>query len=334
MSGTPTIASIYEAHERDLGLRWLAGRAHAGSPIYSSSAEAEGPAFVGYMSLVRPHLVQVLGTAECEHLAAQDAPTLQSTIDRLLDLSPACIIVADGVDCPAALAASARSRETPLLWAAGGAGRVVTDMQHFLSERLARRHSMHGVMLEVLGVGVLLTGKPGVGKSELALELVSRSHRLVADDAPDLRRVAPDTIEGSCPPELQDFMEVRGLGILNVRGLFGDSSVKQHCPLRLIIHIEAMDDGAISPEQRLTGIRRSCDVLGVAIPEVTLPVAPGHNLAVLVECTVRNHLLLAKGYDAVSDFMDRQQKAIQADTDAVGNDSGREARHVLRAAGE
>ena len=307
----PSVASLYQAHERELGLRWLAARENADRLLDSDPADTEAPAFVGYMNLVRPHALQVLGTAECEHLVAQPESALADTLGRLFGLEPAAVIVADGVDCPSRLLAAAVAGGVPLLWAAAPAGRVVTDLQHHLCERLVRRHSMHGVLLEVLGVGVMLTGRSGVGKSELALELISRGHRLVADDAPDLRRIAPDTVEGSCPAALRDFMEVRGLGIINVRALFGDSAVKQHRPLRLIIRLEPMHDQAITPEQRLQGIRRARTILGVDIPEVTLPVAAGHNLAVLVECTVRNHLLLMKGYDAVRDFMQRQQSEMQ-----------------------
>ena len=313
-----SVARLYEAHERELGLRWLAGREGAARRVDADPTEGEAPAFVGYMNLMRPHALQVLGTAECEHLATQPEAALRETLDKLLHLSPAAIIVADGVDCPRSLVEAAAAHAVPLLWAAAASGRVVTDLQHYLCERLARRHSMHGVLLEVLGVGVMLTGKSGVGKSELALELISRGHRLVADDAPDLRRVAPDTIEGSCPAALRDFMEVRGLGILNVRALFGDSAVKQHRPLRLIIRLEPMHEQSISPEQRLQGIRRTRNILGVEVPEVTLPVAAGHNLAVLVECTVRNHLLLMKGYDAVRDFTQRQENEMQAPSPVPG----------------
>lgn len=312
-----SVANLYDTHARELGLRWLAGRDGAGRKVAVDPADGEAPAFVGYMNLVRPHAVQVLGTAECEHLASQPADALNDTVSRLLRLDPAAIIIADGVDCPPPLVQAAAELAVPLLWAAAPSGRVVTDLQHYLCERLARRHSMHGVLLEVLGVGVMLTGKSGVGKSELALELISRGHRLVADDAPDLRRVAPDTIEGSCPAALRDFMEVRGLGILNVRALFGDSAVKQHRPLRLVIRLEPMPDHSISPEQRLQGIRRTRNILGVEIPEVTLPVAAGHNLAVLVECTVRNHLLLIKGYDAVRDFTQRQESEMRSPSTPV-----------------
>ena len=310
-SAEPSVASLYTSHERELGLRWLAGRDGAERHFDCDPADREAPAFVGYMNLVRPHALQVLGSAECEHLVTQSETARTETLAKLFELDPAGIVVADGVDCPPALLEAAASARVPLLWAAAPAARIVTDLQHHLCERLARRHSMHGVLLEVLGVGVMLTGKSGVGKSELALELISRGHRLVADDAPDLRRIAADTVEGSCPPALRDFMEVRGLGIINIRALFGDSAIKQHRPLRLIIRLQPLANDTISPEQRLQGIRRTRDVLGVDIPEVTLPVAAGHNLAVLVECTVRNHLLLMKGYDAVHDFVQRQQDEMQ-----------------------
>jgi HPr kinase/phosphorylase len=172
---------------------------------------------------------------------------------------------------------------------------------------------VHGVFIEVMGVGVLLAGRPGVGKSELALELVGRGHRLIADDAPEFSLVAPDTVEGSCPAALRDFMEVRGLGIVNVRALFGESAVKPRRTLRLVINLAVMDGKDYTPEERLQGIRSVRDVLGVPIPQVSLPVAPGHNMGVLVECTVRNFILSMKGYDAAEDFADRQNRIMRGE---------------------
>jgi len=188
---------------------------------------------------------------------------------------------------------------------------VITQIQYYHGGLYAQRATLHGVFMEVMGIGVLITGDPSIGKSELALELVSRGHRLVADDAPEFTQIAPDVLSGTCPELLRDFLEVRGLGILNIRALFGDSAIKQSKYLRLIIHLQKMSEDDIRGIDRLRGNRRTREALGVEIPEVTLPVAPGRNLAVLVEAAARTHILAMKGYDASQVFIERQQKQIE-----------------------
>ncbi len=172
----------------------------------------------------------------------------------------------------------------------------------------------HGDLLDVFGLGVLLIGESGTGKSELALELISRGHRLVADDAPILTRVGPDFIEGRCSPLLHDFLEVRGLGVLNIRRMFGDSAVKPHKRVRLIIHLVRAEDITIPAELRLHGARHHRNVLGVEVPELSLPIAPGRNLAVLVECAVRDHIQRLNGYCAEAELTERLRAEINAST--------------------
>lgn len=164
--------------------------------------------------------------------------------------------------------------------------------------------------MEVMGIGVLLAGPSGVGKSELALELISRGHRLIADDAPFFTRLAPDAIMGKCPKALQDFLEVRGLGILDIRSMFGDNSLKHQETLHLIVQLKRMSDSEVGQLDRLQGNMVYRTVLDVEIPELTLPVIMGSNLAVLVEGAVRNHLLLMKGYNATETFIERQRRFI------------------------
>ena len=165
--------------------------------------------------------------------------------------------------------------------------------------------------MEVMGLGILLTGPSGVGKSELALELLSRGHRLVADDAPEFRRTAPDSVHGSCPPMLADFIEVRGLGILNVRAMYGNNAVMTHKRLHLIIRLQPpTENGNVPAFDRLDTNQRHRTILGVDIPEVILPVAPGRDLAVIIEAAVRNHVLYLNGYNAAEDFIERQQQYI------------------------
>lgn len=319
MTAPLSLAVLVERLGDRLGLA-LAQRGAEGpdSPIELGASDAHPSALVGHMNLIRPNRVQVLGGAELAYLKGLAPVTLAPVLQSLLDANPLCLVLADALEPPDFLSKAAVESAVPLVLARADSHQVVQEFGYRLSRHFARRESVHGVFIEVMGVGVLLAGQAGVGKSELALELVSRGHRLVADDAPEFARVAPDAVEGSCPPALRDFMEVRGLGIVNVRALFGDSAVKPHRSLRLVINLMVMGDRTLSPDERLDGIRGVRHVAGVEIPEVTLPVAPGHNMAVLVESTVRNFILSMKGYDAAADLDERQNAIMRGEDIPAG----------------
>ncbi len=176
-----------------------------------------------------------------------------------------------------------------------------------------RETTLHGVFMDVMHVGVLLTGASGVGKSELALELLSRGHRLVADDAPLFTMIDANSVGGSCPELLCDFLEVRGLGVLNIRAMFGNPAVVALAPLELILNLRHMSDEEVGQVDRLRASADSVAVLGVTIPRVTIPVTPGRNLAILAEVAVRNHMLACSGYDAAAEFCDRQRRMLTGD---------------------
>ncbi len=308
-----TVDALYARHAEELELEWISGRS-GGSQALRTEESSSWPAnLVGHMNLVRPHQVQVIGLSETKYLEALESADADSVGARLFSAKPALIIIADGLKAPKSIIAAAAESGTPVLSSRIASDTVVQALQHDIARRFARRHVVHGVFIEVMGVGVLITGEAGLGKSELALELISRGHRLVADDSPEFYLTAPGILEGCCPPELQDFMEVRGLGIVNVRELFGDGSVKRDRNLGLIVRLLVLDKGGLNPEERLEGFRRMRKILDVPVPEYTLPVAPGRNLSVLVECTVRNHLLLKKGYDAAHQFAERQNRLMHGD---------------------
>jgi len=182
--------------------------------------------------------------------------------------------------------------------------------QNFPSNETAEKTVIHGVFLDVHGLGVLLTGDSGVGKSELALELITRSHCLIADDSIEFSQQGLDSVCGTCPDALRDFLEVRGLGILDIRAMYGDGVIKSSKDLHLIVHLERMASEKIQQVNRLEGCYGKKQMLDTEIPVVTLPVASGRNLAVLVEAAVRDHILLRKGYNASDAFIARQQKMI------------------------
>jgi HPr kinase/phosphorylase len=170
--------------------------------------------------------------------------------------------------------------------------------------------TVHGVFIEVMQLGILLVGASSLGKSELALELLSRGHRLIADDAPEFYRTATGAIEGRCPEVLRDFLEVRGLGVINVRAMFGNTSVIPCAELNIILQLKAMDGEQLTEADRLFGCHDTFKILEHTVPRIILPVAPGRNLAILVETVVQNHLLILGGYDAAADFSRRQQLSI------------------------
>ena len=169
------------------------------------------------------------------------------------------------------------------------------------------------MFVDVLGLGVLITGESGVGKSELALELISRGHGLVADDVVEISRIAAKTLEGRCPPLLKDFLEVRGLGVLNIRVIFGETAVRPKMNLKLIVRLSKSGQvGAVATE-RLPLHELTEEILGLPIREIVLPVAAGRNLAVLVEAAVRNYILQLRGYDSTQEFIARQTGELKRD---------------------
>ncbi len=313
MSGALTLGRLVELYGGRLGLTTQGGGGWRAARLDPEAPGADVTSLVGHMNLIRPNRLQVLGAAELAYLNALDADTAATIYGLLVGTRPVGLIVADGLAPPPHLMATCAANGIPVLTASAPSHRVVRELLHVLSRTAAQRATEHGVFIEVTGVGVLLSGQPGVGKSELALELISRGHRLICDDAPEFALVAPGTVEGSCPPALRDFMEVRGLGIVNVRHLFGDSAVKPRRSLRLVINLQVLDEKGYTPDERLQGIRGVRDVLGVHVPQVTLPVAPGHNMAVMVECTVRNYILSMKGYDAAEDFAERQNRIMRGE---------------------
>jgi HPr kinase/phosphorylase len=188
---------------------------------------------------------------------------------------------------------------------------IVDVFRIYLARVLAESTTLHGVFLDVLEMGVLITGASAIGKSELALELISRGNGLIADDIVELFRISPDTIEGRCPDVLRDFLEVRGIGVLNIRTIFGETAVRPRKLLRLIVHLEDHGTETFSELDRLQVNATYQEVLSVPIRKVTIPVAAGRNLAVLVEAAVRNFVLNQRGIDSTKEFIERQQKLME-----------------------
>lgn len=307
-----TIEILFRDLAEPLQLRWLAGRKGARRPLSQEEGRHGSHALIGHMNLVHPSDVQILGTMEMAHLRGLSESARVDAVDRLFSAELAALVVADDEEVAGMLQEAAERTATPLFASPLPSAILMSHLGHYLTQHLAETTAQHGVYLEVLGIGVLIKGDAGVGKSELALELVTRGHRLVADDYVELKRVAPQTLEGNCPPLLQDFLEVRGLGILDIRALFGETAVKRSKNLKLIVELVHPETVGAAGLNRLDMVASTETLLGVSIPKVCIPVAAGRNLAVLVEVAVRNHILKSRGINPLDRFIERQHAAIDA----------------------
>lgn len=305
-----TLQGLIEQIGSRLSLRWLTPVPEQALTLRGSVSDGVAQSLVGSLNCIHPNRLQVVGRAEIQHLEDLGAAAFRDTVERLFAARPAAVIFASDLEPSASFFAAAERSGTALLASPRSGEEVVDRLQYYLTYALAERTTLHGVFLEVLGMGVLLVGDPGIGKSELALEMVVRGHRLIADDAPEVARIGPEILQGSCPPLLRDFLEVRGLGVLNVRAMFGEGAVQQREQLNLIVNMRSFDGETLANMDRLRGSLSARTILGVAVPEVTLPVAPGRNLAVLLETAVRNQILRLRGYDAGDDLIDRQARSI------------------------
>jgi len=310
MSGPTTIRDLFEVMRERLTLQWVAGRGGDQRSLRGDFPGAAGQTLVGPLNCIHPNRLQVIGHAEQVYLAGLADRELADFMDTLLCGEPAALVVADAIEADSLIAERAEVTQTPLLASPLADRDLINELQYFLTHVLADRTTLHGVFMEVLGMGVLITGDAAVGKSELALELISRGHRLIADDAPEFSRIAPDIVEGSCPSVLREFLEVRGLGVLNVRAMFGDTAIKEKKYLRLIVHLARLSEPELGRLDRLSGVNATRTVVGLEIPEVLVPVAPGRNMAILAETAVRNHILRLKGYDASADLVERQRRSL------------------------
>jgi len=305
----------------DLAIRWLDAPRGAERILSREDRSANRTELIGPFNFHTPHRIQVLGPAECEllnkavseNVSDQNQRLLPDELDVVLKRDTDLVLITDNQSVPAALLSTTERLGIAVFTSPASYSDCINSLRYRLLQYLAEVQVLHGVFMDVLGNGVLITGASGVGKSELALELISRGHILVADDATEFRRIAPDTIEGRCPSLLQDFLEVRGLGILNIAQMYGHASTRRRKILKFIIQLQIMQATEMNE-----AIDRSSDsseyrsLLGVDIREQLIAVAPGRNLAVLVEAAVRNYILVSSGYNATSEFNSRQKAAMES----------------------
>jgi HPr kinase/phosphorylase len=305
------VAHLFERNRERLQLARVCGDLQRTIAV---TQEDVSPAdLVGHLNLIHPDRIQVIGAPELAWAARRKGIERSEILPNIIAAHPPAIIVADGCEVGAALLAECQESGTPLFSTPQSAAVVIDALRLYLSRQLAETITLHGVFMDVLGMGVLITGESGVGKSELGLELISRGHGLVADDVVEVSRISPDSLEGRCPELLKDFLEVRGLGLLNIRTVFGETACRRKMKLKLIAHMQKPLVG-VPETARLPLDAQNETILGVAIRKVVIPVAAGRNLAVLLEAAVRSTILQFRGIDSMTEFLERQQRALEEDS--------------------
>ena len=310
----PTVISaeaLFEEFRPALHWEWIAGHAHPERHFDEAAVrDARSAAdLVGYLNYIHPNRVQIVGRREVAYLNDASGEVTDRRISRIVTLDPPVLICADAQVPPDRLVALCDRADIPLFVTSESAGHVIDLVRGYLSQHFAERTTRHGVFMDILGIGVLLTGESGLGKSELGLELISRGHGLVADDAVDLYRVSQTALEGRCPELLMNLLEVRGIGLLDIKAIFGETAVRRKMRLKLIVHLvrkETME----REFERLPYEPLYEDILGIPVRKVIIAVDAGRNLAVLVEAAVRNTILQLRGIDTYQEFVKRHQEAM------------------------
>jgi len=291
-----------------LGLSLHAGAAGLKRRITGSRIQKPGLALTGWVATVHPERLQVLGLTEISYLASLDAPERERGLTALCGAGPACLVVTRGLAPPDEAARIADAHAVPLFATPLISSVFIARVTKFLDDRLAPTTSVHGVLVDVLGIGVLILGKSGVGKSEAALDLVMRGHRLVADDIVEIRRHSTEAVYGNASELIRHHMEIRGLGIINVKDLFGISSVRDTKKIELVA--ELVEWNQEEEYDRLGTEEQLHAILEVSIPMIRVPIGPGRNIASLLEVAARNQLLKFQGKHSAREFQDRINRAV------------------------
>jgi HPr kinase/phosphorylase len=302
------IQQLFEDKQERLGLTWIAGTGGAARILDSELINVSNKGLIGHLNLIHPNWVQVLNETEFDYLRSLSPAALDDALVQLERGGSLCLVAAGAAEIPPELIAYADRTHTPLFSSPQSSVHLMWLMRHYIVKALAESTTLHGVFLDVLGVGVLITGDSGVGKSELGLELITRGNGLVADDITEVFRVSPETLEGRCPELLRNFLEVRGLGMLNIRTMFGETAVRRKKGLKLIVHLHRPPGGDVSQMERLPLNASHQEILGIKVSTVNIPVVAGRNLAVLVEAAARNFVLQQRGIDTTQEFVSRHEQ--------------------------
>jgi HPr kinase/phosphorylase len=309
---TPTslqipVSRLLEDEQYDLKLELIEGRDGLDHPVSSSRIQKPGLALTGFTEHLHTERVQVFGNTEISYLRTLTEEQQRAVLSKLFDSKLACVVVTKGLEIPTPLLEGCRRSRLALMRTPLISSAFISQVQSFLEEALTATGSLHGVLIDVFGVGVLLLGKSGIGKSEIALDLIMRGHRLVADDIVNLTRKAAD-VYGHGNDLIQHHMEIRGLGILNIKDLFGVASVRDRKKIELIIELV---EWAPSAEYDRLGLdEKVMPLVGVEAPLSVVPVRPGRNMTTIVEVAARNHLLKLRGHHSAQEFAEKLTRAI------------------------
>jgi HPr kinase/phosphorylase len=297
-----------DIHER-FHLELVSGEEGINRPITTSDISRPGIEMAGYFEYYPAERIQLLGKTELSFFAQLSQNERISRMERLCtDITPA-IIVTRGLEVPKELIEASERESVPVLQANMKTTRFSSRLTNFLESKLAPTTAVHGVLVDIYGIGVLITGKSGVGKSETALELVKRGHRLVADDCVEIRQEDQDTLVGTSPDLIEHLLEIRGLGIINVMTLFGAGAVRSNKRITLVINLEIWD--ATKQYDRLGLDDEKMKIIDTEITKITVPVRPGRNLAVIIEVAAMNYRLKRMGVNAAQQFTERLSDVIE-----------------------
>ena len=302
-----------EEFTKALGLTVISGtRRQHGMRIRVADLCRPGLQFAGYFDVFASERPQLIGKTEMAYLNSLSPEVRDQRLDRYFSYEMPCIVIARGMPCPPALLQQAVRHGVPIYGTPYETSAFTGMAIGYLSEALAPRQTCHGVLLDVFGVGVLITGESGIGKSECALELIKRGHQLVADDVVDISRVG-SKIVGESPEMVRDFMELRGIGIVDIKSIFGIGAVLRRKTINIVIHLEIWS--ADKDYDRLGTREQTTEILGVSLPLIEMPVRSGRNLAIIMEIAARNWRLKSEGYNAVAELDRRLAQRFSAPRD-------------------
>jgi HPr kinase/phosphorylase len=268
-----------------------------------------GLALAGFTHYIHPGRLQIVGQSELRYLGQLDSTRRREAIRNLSLERISCVLVTKGLDPPVELIEEADAANLPLLSTSVVSSTAVTTVTDCLQELLAPLEVRHGVLLDIYGLGILIEGASGIGKSECALDLIARGHRLVADDVVEIKSIGAEKLMGNAPELLREHLEIRGLGIMNIRNLFGVSAISTTKSIDLSIKLERWDEA--SEVDRLGIDPQVIEILGVNVPQLVIPVSPGRNLSTLVETAARVQLMRIRGFNAARDFVARHEKMLE-----------------------
>ena len=299
MSGV-LVQELDQNKDHPLELILAAGRKGLSKQITHSQIQKMGLALTGFTRFVDPERLQIIGNTEMAYFKTLPASQQEEVIHRICSLDMACVVVTRNLEVPELLLKEAEEKGIPLFRTPLRSFDFIERVTKFLEEKLAASTSIHGVLIDVFGVGVLILGKSGIGKSECALDLILRRHRLVADDMVYIQRRSPTSVLGSGFEVIRHHMEIRGLGIINIRNLFGVEAIREQKKIELVL--ELMEWDTSQEYDRLGFEEEKYAILGVELPMLRIPVTPGRNLSTIIEVAARNYLLKRMGYDSALEF--------------------------------